>query len=403
MRLLLPVWIVPLLLVTALPLAAQDLPAVGTAATLDVATWNVEHFGNPNSGPGNDALQFENVLAVMQAAEIDLWALQEMDIEADFDALVDALGDPYAGDWVADGTSFPIGYGFIYNTDVVQRLAVQTILDEFDYEFAFRPPLLLRADVTLPDTTVRGVRFINLHAKCCSDATSYDRRTAASEALKNYTDVFLDIETDLVVLGDLNDELRSSISGGNPSPYQNFRDDEDDYTFATEVLDLANVYTFCSNQSCTAGSTLDHILLPRTVEADYEDRSVARFDEVLDEIPNYVNTTSDHVPVYARFAFAPPTTASESDTAPTAFGLRVPFPNPFQSATTLTFDLPAAADVRLDVFDALGRRVATLAAEMRPAGTHEVRFAPAGLVPGLYLVRLTAGTQTATRRLVRVR
>ncbi len=394
MRLLLP-----LLLLTA-PLAAQDLPAVGTEATLDVATWNVEHFGNGSSGPSDDALQFENVLAVMEAAEIDLWAVQEMDVEADFDALVAALGQPYAGEWVPDETSFAIGYGFIYNTDVVRLLAAQTILGDFSYEFAFRPPLLLRADVTLPDTTVRGVRFINVHAKCCSDAESYDRRVAASAALKGYLDPFLQIGTDIVVLGDLNDELRSSIAGG-PSPYQNFRDDPDDYRFATELLDLANVPTFCSNLSCTSGSVLDHILLPRTVEADYEDRSMHRFDEVL-LIQDYVETTSDHLPVYARFAFAPPTTAAEGEAAPTAFALRAPFPNPFREATTLTFDLPTAADVRLEVFDALGRRVATLAEGPRPAGTHEVAFAPARLVPGLYLVRLTAGTQTATRRLVRV-
>ena len=390
-----------LLLLFAFPLAAQDLPAVGTAATLDVATWNIEHFGNSSSGPGNDDLQFENVLAVMEAAEIDLWALQEMDIEADFDALVDALGAPYAGEWVADETSFDIGYGFIYNTDVVQRLAVQTILDDFSYEFAFRPPLLLRANILLPDTTVTDVRFIDIHAKCCSDNTSYNRRVAASEALKSYLDTFLQIDTDLLVLGDFNDELRSSIAGG-PSPYQNFRDDPDDYTFLTEVFDLANVNTFCSNLSCTAGSVLDHILVPRTMQGDYEEGSLARFDEVLDEITSYVNTTSDHVPVYARFDFAPMPTAGEDDATPTAFALRAPFPNPFREATTLSFDLPAAADVRLEVFDALGRRVATLAEGTRAAGTHDVPFAPDRLVPGLYLVRLTAGTQTATRRLVRV-
>lgn len=395
MRLLLP------LLFLATPLAAQDIPAVGTDATLDVATWNIEHFGNASSGPSNDELQFDNVLAVMQAAEIDLWALQEMDIEADFDDLVETLGAPYDGVWVADETSFQIGYGFIYNTDVVQRLSAQTILDDFSFEFAFRPPLLLRANITLPDTTVQNVRFIDVHAKCCSDASSYNRRVAASEALKNYLDVFLDIDTKIIVLGDLNDELRTSITGSDPSPYQNFRDDED-YRFATEVLDLANVYTFCSNLSCTAGSTLDHILLPRTVETDYQDGSMARFDEVLTEIPSYVNTTSDHVPVYARFDFAPPPVAAEDETTPTVFALRAPFPNPFREATTLTYDLPAPADVRLDVFDALGRLVATLDDGPRPAGTHDVTFAPERLVPGLYLVRLTAGEKTATRRLVRV-
>ena len=150
--------------------AAQDVPSVGSPTALDVATWNVEHFGNPSSGPSNESLQFDNVLAVMQQAGIDLWAVQEADIESDFDDLVASLGAPFAGTWVADETSFSIGYGFIYNTDVVRVLQTTTILDNFSYEFGLRPPLLLRADITLPDTTVSNVRFINMHAKCCGDS-----------------------------------------------------------------------------------------------------------------------------------------------------------------------------------------------------------------------------------------
>jgi endonuclease/exonuclease/phosphatase family metal-dependent hydrolase len=397
MRLLLPL----LLAFVAAASVAQDLPPVGTPATLDVATWNVEHFGNDDEAPLNDELQFENVLAVLQAADIDLWALQEMDIGAEFDALVDALGAPYDGVWVADETSFPVGYGFIYNADVVQRLSAQTILDDAAYDFAFRPPLLLRADVTLPDTTVADVRFINVHAKCCGDAQSYSRRVDASAALKGYVDAAILAEQNVLVMGDFNDELRTSIAGG-ASPYQNFRDDEEDYTFVSYVLDLANIPTFCSNQSCEAGSTLDHLLATRALADDYEASSIERYDAVLEEIPQYVGTTSDHLPVYARFAFEPVTTDAEDGVVPTAFALHAPFPNPFRDVTTLTYALPEPTDVRLEVFDALGRQVATVAEGAHAAGTHEVRFTERGLAPGLYLVRLTAGAETATRRLVHV-
>ncbi|MEM1040997.1 MAG: endonuclease/exonuclease/phosphatase family protein [Bacteroidota bacterium] len=387
-----------LLLLLAAPLAAQDIPAVGTEQTLDVATWNIERFGD--AGGPSDAGQFANALAVIRAAEIDLWALQEMNDEDDFEALVDSLGDGWEGEWRRGG---PLGYGFIYKTDIISPLLDLVILDEFSFAFASRPPLLLLANVTLPDTTVRGLHFIDIHAKCCSDQPSYNRRLDASGALKDYLDEEILADGDkAIILGDLNDELRSSITPGEVSPYQNFRDDGDNYRFLTEVLDLANVPTFCSNQSCTSGSTLDHILLTREVESDYQDRSLSRFDEVLEEIPNYTSTTSDHVPVYARFDFAP-VVSTENETAPTAFALRAPFPNPFREATTLAYDLPAAATVQLEVFDALGRRVATLGQGPRSAGTHEVTFAPVRLVPGLYLVRLTADGQTATRRLVHAR
>jgi len=371
---------------------AQDVPSVGTPATFDVATWNIERFDT------NDGSQFDNVVAVIGSADIDLWALQEMNSQFVFDDVVEALGDGWEGVWT-NGTG-SLGYGFIYRTDVVQDLAATTILDNFSFEFAQRPPLMLRANVILPDTTIQNVRFIDVHAKCCGDEQSYNRRVDASVALKNYVDNLLAIDAPVFVLGDLNDELRNSIYDNEPSPYQNFRDDEEDYTFASYPLDLANVPTFCSNQSCTAGATLDHILLTRTVEASYESGSIARFDELLTAIPQYVNSTSDHLPVYARFDFAPVTTAGEESVIPTDFTLAAPFPNPFRETTTLSYALPAPADVRLEVFDALGRRVATVTESRRAAGTHEARFTARDLAPGLYLVRLTADGQTATRRLI---
>ena len=142
--------------------------------------------------------------------------------------------------------------------------------------------------------------------------------------------------------------------------------------------------------------------MTRTIAADYEASSIARFDELLTAIPQYVNSTSDHLPVYARFAFAPVPTDGEDGVVPTDFALHAPFPNPFRDATTLTFALPEPADVRLEVFDALGRQVATVAEGTHAAGTHEVQFVERGLAPGLYLVRLAAGSQTATRRLVHI-
>lgn len=390
MRLLLP-----FLLLLSLPATAQSVPSAGTDATFDVATWNVERFNE-----GGQA-QFDHVLAVISQAEIDLWALQEMNSSFRFNEIVDELGSEWEGTWTNGSGS--IGYGFIYRTDVVQRLEATTVLTNFAYEFASRPPLLLRANVTLPDTTVENVRLLNVHAKCCGDQESYNRRVAASGALKNYVDNFLAIDAPILVLGDMNDELRSSIYNGQTSPYQNFRDDSDRYTFASYPLDLANVPTWCSNLTCTAGSTLDHILVTRPLMSSYESNSMRRYDALLDAIPQYVSTTSDHLPVYARFDFQPKPTSGENAAAPRAFVLETPFPNPFREETTLTFSLPAPADVRLDVFDALGRQVATVVDERRAGGTHEVTFRAGSLPPGLYIARLSADGQTATRRLVLAR
>ncbi|MEM6289600.1 MAG: T9SS type A sorting domain-containing protein, partial [Bacteroidota bacterium] len=81
---------------------------------------------------------------------------------------------------------------------------------------------------------------------------------------------------------------------------------------------------------------------------------------------------------------------------------RPPAPSPFREATALRFRLDAPADVRLDVLDVLGRRVASVAGAYG-AGEHAIPLDGADLAPGLYVVRLAAGGAVRTRTLVRSR
>ncbi|PAP76005.1 discoidin domain-containing protein [Rubrivirga marina] len=87
--------------------------------------------------------------------------------------------------------------------------------------------------------------------------------------------------------------------------------------------------------------------------------------------------------------------------AGTVGGVRLdaPRPNPAAGAAALGFHLAEAGPVRLDVFDATGRRVAVLVDEARPAGSHAVSFDVSGLSGGVYLVRLGAGGETLARPL----
>jgi hypothetical protein len=354
-------------------------------------------------------LQFQIVRSVMEQANVHLWALQEMNHEPTFHALVEALGEGWGGVWQADMTSFSIGYGYIYRTDVVEPTLTTTILTDSAYEFAFRPPLLMRANITLPGGTISGMRIIMMHAKCCADFQSWERRRDASIALKSYTDNLVAANFRVLVLGDFNDELRSSISSGRPSPYANFRTDDENYHIGTLSLEDAGINTFCFNATCTNGSTIDHIMFGRALFDDYVWDSTARYDALLENIPNYVNrpningTVSDHIAVTSVFDFFKATDGEEAADAVT-FTLEAPYPNPARGEATLTYRLPEHATVRLEVFDQLGRRVATISEGERPAGAHSTALAGDRLAPGHYVVRLTAaasgGVHTATRRLV---
>jgi hypothetical protein len=85
---------------------------------------------------------------------------------------------------------------------------------------------------------------------------------------------------------------------------------------------------------------------------------------------------------------------------PSEFALGQNYPNPFNPATVITYQLPAASDVRLSVYDVLGREVAVLVSERRGAGVHKVGFDASGLSSGVYLYSLRAGDFMQTRRLI---
>jgi len=86
--------------------------------------------------------------------------------------------------------------------------------------------------------------------------------------------------------------------------------------------------------------------------------------------------------------------------APTEFILRQNYPNPFNPRTAIMFELPTSSDVRLSVFDFLGREVSVLVNERREAGNHELIFDGSNLASGVYFYRLAAGEFVQSKRLV---
>jgi len=78
-------------------------------------------------------------------------------------------------------------------------------------------------------------------------------------------------------------------------------------------------------------------------------------------------------------------------------------PNPVRDAATIRYVLPTAVDVRVALYDALGREVAVLADGPHRAGAHTVTLQAAGLAPGVYLVRVTGANETLSRTLTVLR
>ncbi|QXD15185.1 T9SS type A sorting domain-containing protein [Rhodocaloribacter litoris] len=92
--------------------------------------------------------------------------------------------------------------------------------------------------------------------------------------------------------------------------------------------------------------------------------------------------------------------ATEDETLPARYALHQNFPNPFNLQTTIRYELARTGRVSLEVFDLLGRRIATLVNGEQPAGSFTVTFDARDLASGMYVYRLTAGSQVMTRTML---
>ena len=88
---------------------------------------------------------------------------------------------------------------------------------------------------------------------------------------------------------------------------------------------------------------------------------------------------------------------------PTSIELKQNYPNPFVQRTQIPFEITTAADVRLEVFDLLGRRIAVVVNETMLPGRHEVPFDASRIASGVYLYRLVAGERQETKRMLVVK
>jgi hypothetical protein len=96
---------------------------------------------------------------------------------------------------------------------------------------------------------------------------------------------------------------------------------------------------------------------------------------------------------------------------PSGFTLNQNYPNPFNPTTTISYALPVRSNVTLKIYDALGRGIATLVDQEKPAGEHQVLFDAKNLASGIYFYRLQIGqisrgqssTFTETKKLILLR
>lgn len=98
--------------------------------------------------------------------------------------------------------------------------------------------------------------------------------------------------------------------------------------------------------------------------------------------------------------------SSELTTAnntPVSYSLHQNYPNPFNPSTTIKFDLAAGNNVKLAVYDMLGRENSVLVNQYLSAGSYTINFTNSNLASGIYFYRLTAGSFTDIKKMTLVK
>ena len=95
----------------------------------------------------------------------------------------------------------------------------------------------------------------------------------------------------------------------------------------------------------------------------------------------------------------------ENSEIPKHFELHQNYPNPFNPSTNISFSLPSAGNVKLEIFNVIGQKIATLINEKLSAGEHVVQWdgrdrSGATVSSGVYFYRLEAGDERRSKKML---
>ncbi|GEM_PF-363243 len=365
--------------------ASAQIEVVGTDATLDVATWNIEWFGASYNGPSDDAVQVQNVADIVLGTGIDLWAVQEIASIPRTEELLSLLPDKWDMILAESGQQ---RLGYLYDSDVLSLRSRAHILTDFNRAFATRPPLKAEFEVQLPDTSFI-VTVINVHMKAFSDADSYARRVEAAQRVKNHIDFTSLSSQPVLFMGDFNDKLQSSTHAGLTSPYAPFVNDPQDYRMLTLPIEQAGIGTYLG------GSTIDHIVVTDEMADLWVDGSTQVLTRLV-TVNGYAVRTSDHLPVVASFGRVTGTDVEEIPVHSNRNLSLSLYPNPASDRLNVAWDETSNGSVRVELIDLMGRVVQSTSTTVSDFNIDLTSFSP-----GLYLVRVQKGETVTSKVFIR--
>lgn len=325
--------------------SAQSLEnlSFGTDSTLDIMTWNIEHF------PKNGETTINYVAEVIKALDVDVVALQEIEDVLTFNQLLDSL-EGYNSFYLSGDYA---SLAYVYKTSVINIDSIFEIYTTNQYWSPFpRSPQVM-------SMTYEGIPFhiINNHFKCCGDGVldvdtysdEENRRLKASDLLKEYIDDYY-IDERVIVLGDLNDEI-TDVDSNNV--FQSFLNDSLNYSF----VDMNIALSSSLNWSYPAWpSHLDHILVTNKLFGEINDSSdveCVKVEDYLGGWSSYDYNVSDHRPIVIRIK---PDILLLDEVVEAVEFVMYNYPNPFQEETKICFN-PVEEESMLEIYNVNGQKI----------------------------------------------
>lgn len=276
----------------------------------------------------------------------------------------------------------------------------------------------------LLDLGDRKLLAVVAHPPCCQNndgrQSEIDEFMAFVRDSKSGSEFDIEENTPIVIMGDMNlvgfaDQQATLISGDiiDESSYGvDFIPDWDN----TNLEDLKPVnpglpttFTWYSSGSSFSAGRLDYMVYTGSVMEAENAFSLHTLEMHPDSLIAYglqkedVVLASDHLPIVGDFSFKILTENEETDKVPDDFQLFQNYPNPFNPATTIRFQLQKAAFIKLEIFDALGRKVETLLEEKKGSGIQAVKLDASSYSSGIYYYMLTIDGISITKKMILIK
>jgi len=108
-------------------------------------------------------------------------------------------------------------------------------------------------------------------------------------------------------------------------------------------------------------------------------------------------------PPVIRLSKTATVSVGDENIAISGYTLEQNYPNPFNPETYIVYSLPEAGHVSIKVYDMLGKEIATLVNEYKPAGKSYVRFDASKLASGTYVYRMTVNNVVLTKKMMLIK